>query len=310
MLPVLLHSAVPVPPHPYEAHRQRVGRRVAVSAETSCNEFVTRSRLELTGMHRAMRLVCLTKYNNGANEMSKVFKSSATVLPDLGGAEPGKSRFDQNFWRLGGMAGIGYSFGRWGMVIGVIGIGFGIYKDHQLDQFRLTRPVQVYVAERNKDGIIQPMFGAERPYSPMLADVDAFLRNWIKQTRWVSPDLVRMGSDITSAYAALDDIPKALMTEHHNQRQNDPRVLAAQGLSRVVEPEGVTLIGGTDSQTYRLDWIEYETSGAQQMPARQRTGNFMVVHRQPKTEAEYRANPSGLHIVNLDSEVFRTAPAR
>ena len=242
--------------------------------------------------------------------MRKVFKSSATVLPDLGGAEPGKSRFDQNFWRLGGMAGIGYSFGRWGMVIGVIGIGFGIYKDHQLDQFRLTRPVQVYVAERNKDGIIQPMFGAERPYSPMLADVDAFLRNWIKQTRWVSPDLVRMGSDITSAYAALDDIPKALMTEHHNQRQNDPRVLAAQGLSRVVEPEGVTLIGGTDSQTYRLDWIEYETSGAQQMPARQRTGNFMVVHRQPKTEAEYRANPSGLHIVNLDSEVFRTAPAR
>jgi type IV secretory pathway TrbF-like protein len=243
----------------------------------------------------------------GDREMGKEFKGSPTVLADMGGAEPGRSRFDANFWRLGGIAGIGYSFGRWGFIVGVLGIGFGIYKDHQLDQFRLNRPVQVYVAERNKDGIIQPMFGAERPYSPTLADVDAFLRNWIRQARWVSPDLVRMGSDITSAYAALDDIPKAQLTEHFSQRANDPRALSAQGLSRVVEPEGATLIGPEESRTYRLDWTEYETRGAQQMPPRPRTGNFMVVHRQPRNETEYRANPGGLYIVNLDSEVFRTA---
>jgi type IV secretory pathway TrbF-like protein len=241
--------------------------------------------------------------------MSKVFKSSPTVLPEMGGSEPPNSRFDQNFWRLGGMAGVAYSVGRLGLVVGVLGIGFGVWKDYQLDEYIKNRPVQVYVAERNKDGIIQPMFGSQRPYNPDLADVDAFLRNWIKQTRWVSPDLVRMGSDITNAYAALDDVPKALLTEHHNQRQNDPRALAAQGLSRVVEPEGATLLGDADSQTYRLDWTEYETNGAQQMPPKSRTGNFMVVHRQPKNEDEYRANPSGLYIVNLDSEVFRTVTA-
>src|SRR3954463_1029014 len=77
-------------------------------------------------------------------------------------------------------------------------------KDHQLEEFRLNRPVQVYVAERDANALIRPMFGAERPYNPTLADVDAFLRNWIKQVRWVSPDLVRMGADITDAYAALD----------------------------------------------------------------------------------------------------------
>lgn len=241
--------------------------------------------------------------------MSKEFKGSPTVLNDMGGSEPGKSRFDQNFWRLGGIAGVGYSVGRWGFVLCLVGMGYGFYKDHQLDEFRMSRPVQVFVAERDKDGLIRPMFGSERPYSPDLADVDAFLRNWIKQVRWVSPDLVRMGADITEAYAALDDIPKAQLTEHFSQRSNDPRALSAQGLSRVVEPEGATLIGPTDSQTYRLDWIEYETNGAQQMPPRPRTGNFMVVHRQPKTEEEYRANPSGLHIINLDSEVFRTITA-
>lgn len=238
--------------------------------------------------------------------MSKEYKSSPTVLPDMGGVEPGKSRFDANFWRLGGMAGIGYSFGRWGFIVGVLGIGFGIYEAHQLDEFRLNRPVQVYVAERDANALIRPMFGGSRPYNPTLADVDAFLRNWIKQVRWVSPDLVRMGADITDAYAALDDVPKAQLTEHFSLKSNDPRALAAQGLSRVVEPEGATLIGPEGSQSYRLDWVEYETNGAQQMPGRRRTANIMVVHRQPKTEQEFRTNPSGLHIVNLDSEVFRT----
>lgn len=235
--------------------------------------------------------------------MGKDFIGNSMRIEHMGGTEPGRSRFDQNFWRLGGMAGIAYSFGRAGFVIGVLGIGFGLWKDHQLDSYIANRPVQVYVAERDANGIIRPMFGAERPYSPQLADVDAFLRNWIKDARWVSPDHVRMGDSITQAYAALDDVPKAQLTEHFNK--HNPSTLAAAGVSRSIQPLGATLIGSTDSQTYRLDWIEYQTEGARELPPVQRTANFVVVHRAPKSQEEYSANPSGIYITSVDSEVFR-----
>jgi type IV secretion system protein VirB5 len=146
------------------------------------------------------------------------------------------------------------------------------------------------------------MFGADRPYSPELADVDAFLRNWIEDARWISPDKVLMGNNVTAAFNSLDDAPKAQLTEHY--KVHFPNSLADQGISRSIEPLGATLIS-PNSNTYRLDWIEYQIEGARALTPVQRTASFVVIHRAPKDQAEFNRNPSGLWITHVDSEVFR-----
>lgn len=229
---------------------------------------------------------------------------SATRMQDFGGVEPRTSVFDKNFWTIGGIAGVGYAYGRVGLMVGLIGMGWGLYREHQYDWIVANRPVQVFVGERDANGVIRPMFGADRPYTPVMADVDAFLRQWVKNARWITPDKVLMGNNVTAALASVDDEPKAQLNQHYTL--NFPDTLADQGLVRQIEPMGATLVSpGTNS--YRVDWIEYEilAHGTQpQVPVR-RTANFVVVHRQPKDQEEYNANPSGLWITHVDSEVFR-----
>lgn len=227
---------------------------------------------------------------------------SSTKMPQFGGTEPKTSIWDKNFWTIGGIAGVGYAYGRVGVLVGLIGMGWAGWREYQYDWLVANRPTQTFVAERDANGVIKPMFGADRPYSPQLADVDAFLRNWVKNARWISPDKVLMGNNVSDAFKSLDDEPKAQLTEHY--RLNFPNTLADQGISRSIDPLGASLISA-GSSTYRLDWIEYQIEGARALMPVRRTGNFTVVHRVPKSAEEFNRNPSGLWIIYVDSEVFR-----
>ncbi|GEO42817.1 hypothetical protein SAE02_69650 [Skermanella aerolata] len=233
---------------------------------------------------------------------SKDMIGSATRMPDFGGAEPRTSMWDRNFWKIGGIAGVGYAYGRIGLMVGLIGASYGAWRDHQYDWLVANRPVQVFVGERDANGIIKPMFGSDRPYSPGMADIDSFLRQWIRNARWISPDKVLMGNNVTQAFNSLDDVPKARLTEYYTI--NFPNDQADQGISRSIEPLGARLVS-PNSSTFTLDWIEYEIQGTQTLVPVRRTGNFVVIHRQPMDQAEFNKNPSGLWITHVDSEVFR-----
>jgi type IV secretory pathway TrbF-like protein len=233
---------------------------------------------------------------------SKDMIGSATRMADFGGVEPRTSMWDRNFWRIGGIAGVGYAYGRLGFMVGLIGLGYGFWRDHQLDWYIANRPTQTFIGERDATNNIKPMFGADRPYSPDLADIDTFLRQWIKNARWISPDKVLMGNNVTGAFNSLDDVPKAQLTEYY--KINFPNDQADQGISRSIEPLGARLVS-PNSNTFTLDWIEYEIQGTQALPPVRRTGNFVIVHRAPMNQEEFNKNPSGLWITHVDSEVFR-----
>ena len=85
---------------------------------------------------------------------SKEMMGSPGKMQDFGGIEPRISIFDKNFWKIGGIAGVGYSYGRIGVLVGLVGLGFGFWRQHQLDWYMSNRPVQVYVGERDANGII------------------------------------------------------------------------------------------------------------------------------------------------------------
>jgi type IV secretion system protein TrbF len=233
---------------------------------------------------------------------SKEMIGSSTKMADFGGMEPRTSIWDKNFWSLSGMAGVGYAYGRIGVMVGLIGASWGLYRECQYDWLVANRPVQVFVGERDASTNIKPMFGADRPYSPELADIDSFLRQWIKNARWITPDKVLMGNNVTQAFNSLDDVPKAQLTEYY--KINFPNTLADQGISRSIEPLGASLIS-PNSNTYRLDWIEYQIEGQRQLQPVRRSVNFVIVHRAPKDQDEFNRNPSGLWITHVDSEVFR-----
>src|SRR4051812_23779854 len=155
---------------------------------------------------------------------SKTMIGFATRMADFGGTEPRTSIWDKNFWRIGGIASVGYAYGRVGLMVGLMGFSFGCWREYQYDWLVANRPTQTFVGERDATNNIKPMFGADRPYSPQLADIDAFLRQWIKSARWISPDKVLMGNNVTSAFNSLDDEPKAQLTEHY--KLNFPNTLA------------------------------------------------------------------------------------
>jgi hypothetical protein len=119
------------------------------------------------------------------NGKSKDMIGSATRMPDFGGTEPRTSMWDKNFWKIGGIAGVGYAYGRLGFMVGLIGLGYGFWRDHQLDWYIANRPTQTFIGERDTTNTIKPMFGADRPYSPEMADIDSFLRQWVKNARWI-----------------------------------------------------------------------------------------------------------------------------
>jgi type IV secretory pathway TrbF-like protein len=221
-------------------------------------------------------------------------------MHDFGGVEPKKSVFDKNFWKIQGVGSIAFSYARAMTLVAVVGWGAAgwVYSDFR--ELAANGSTQVYVGERDANGVIRPMFGGDRPYSPDQATIDSFLRQWITNARWVSKDKVLMGRNVNQALAVMDDIPKAMLNQHYGLKP--PVTLADSGLARSIDPLGANLVSGN---TYRLDWIEYEINGTQALPPMRRTGNFTIVHRNPTSQEEFNRNPSGLWVVEFDSEVFR-----
>lgn len=219
-------------------------------------------------------------------------------LPDWGPKKPIGAPYDDSQRRYAGDMGKAFSFARYAVIwaaaatVGMVGFGGAyIYQD-------LTTPFVLGMVAHDSDGVPRVAPQPDRPYSPGEGDIAAVLRSFVKDVRWISSDRVRMGASITDAYAYLDPTPKTVLNDYFTREdgKNNPDNLSLDGMVRQVQVRNVSKVAG---DTWRVDWTETVLQGNRKFPPKDLTGNFTVKHRQPSTEAQFNANPSGVYITEF-----------
>ena len=162
----------------------------------------------------------------------------------------------------------------------------------------MTAKFKTYVVRVN-DTTGEVSSGVElkaRDYSPRQAEINYFLREFIRNTRSVPNDLVVLRKNWERA--------NHFMTAEANVKYTNLAVKEGRTLNKIqgkmIEPTISTLQlqPGMD-RTYQIRWIEETFSSAGISTRASYSGLFTIVVNPPKSESELQINPLGLKISDL-----------
>ena len=135
-----------------------------------------------------------------------------------------------------------------------------------------------------------------RDYSPRQAEINYFLREFIRNTRSVPNDLVVLRKNWERAGHFMTS---QALTKYNNLVMKEGRTLDKIRGS-MIEPtiNTLQLQPGMD-RTYQIRWIEESYSGGGTVTRASYSGLFTVVVSPPTKETELQVNPLGLKISDL-----------
>jgi type IV secretory pathway TrbF-like protein len=186
----------------------------------------------------------------------------------------GSARVQARNWRLMAFACVG---------LAAIALGGFIYAEQDTH-------IATYVVPLDRYGRPGRIEAADRAYRPTQAETGYFIADFVQLVRSKSTDPVVLRQNWLKAYGFVSGDALAALNLH--ARAHDP--FARLGQQAVTVEIVSVLPRGVDS--YQVQWRE--TPFEQGAPGAEErwTGLFTVTHRQPRTEAQLRANPLGIVI--------------
>ena len=159
----------------------------------------------------------------------------------------------------------------------------------------LSRKEHIYVAEVTKEGRVTNVAPLMVKYQPTEAQKHFFITRFIELTRTVPLDPVLAKKNWISAYRFLTSRGVDKLNGYF--RQNNPVALLGKGTISVQ----VLDINPVTPTTTHVNWAEtLVDSEGKEAPAKEYSGVFTTVVKQPTNQQGILQNPLGLYIVDFD----------
>lgn len=169
--------------------------------------------------------------------------------------------------------------------VGLTALALGAYIYERQD----TR-IATYVVPIDRYGRPGRIELAERGYVPSQAETGYFVADFVSLVRAKSTDPVVLRQNWTRAYSFIGGDARTTLTQY--ARDHDPFA----GLGQQAVSVEIVSVLPRGPASYQVQWRETAFDGGAATPPQQWTGLFTVVHRQPRDEAQLRANPLGVVI--------------
>lgn len=150
--------------------------------------------------------------------------------------------------------------------------------------------IATYVVPLDRYGRPGRIEAAERAYHPTQAETGYFIADFVQLVRAKSTDPVVLRQNWVRAYGFVSADAQASLNLY--ARQADPFAKLGR---QAVTVEIVSVLPRS-ANSYQVQWRETAFEDGAPGPTERWTGLFTVTQRQPRTEAQLRANPLGVII--------------
>jgi type IV secretory pathway TrbF-like protein len=189
----------------------------------------------------------------------------------------GSARVQARSWRLMAFACAG---------LAAIALGGFIYAEQDTHIATYVVPVDNY----GRPGRIEL---AGRSYNPTQAETGYFVADWVRLVRSKSTDPIVLRDNWNQAYRFIDGDGAVELSRY--ARDHNPFDRVGQ---EAVNVEIVSVLPRSPA-SYQVQWRETTYEQGAPEPTVNWTGLFTVSHKDPRTEAELRANPLGIYITSF-----------
>jgi type IV secretory pathway TrbF-like protein len=216
----------------------------------------------------------------------KMAKATAEENPYLAARQEWNERYGSYVKAAAGWRIVGIT----GLIMAVIGFSYALFQSTEVK-------LVPYIVEVDKLGsAVTAGFPQQIEYADPRV-IRATLGNFVSNFRSVTPDAVVQKQYIDRTYALLRTSDPATQKVNDWFRANSP-FERAKTMTISIEVSNIVALS---SQTYQVDWTEYQRDREGKETATQRfRGIATVTLTPPQDEATIRLNPIGLYLKDFD----------